>query len=59
MPNQDSQGAVNKPDLGCVSDIQLPSANGQLRAASQRTVTQLQRSMIDLCRIIEKILRSL
>ncbi|KAJ5630281.1 uncharacterized protein N7484_010381 [Penicillium longicatenatum] len=55
----DSQGAVNKPDLECVSGVQLPSANGQLRAANQKTVTQLQRSMIDLCRIIEKILRSL
>lgn len=50
---------MNKPDLDCVSDVQLPSANGQLRAANQKTVTQLQRSMIDLCRIIEKILRSL
>ncbi|KAJ5765847.1 hypothetical protein N7520_005406 [Penicillium odoratum] len=55
----DSQGAVNKPDLECVSNIHLPSANGQPRAANQKAVTQLQRSMIDLCRIIEKILRSL
>ncbi|KAJ5917185.1 hypothetical protein N7466_010739 [Penicillium verhagenii] len=55
----DSQGAVRKPYLECVRDVHLPSANGQPRAANQKAVTQLQRSMIDLCRIIEKILRSL
>ncbi|KAJ5698801.1 hypothetical protein N7462_000806 [Penicillium macrosclerotiorum] len=55
----DSQGAVNKPDLQCASNVHLPSANGQLRAASQGDVVQLHRAMIDLCRILEKILHSL
>ncbi|KAJ5310874.1 uncharacterized protein N7443_003335 [Penicillium atrosanguineum] len=55
----DSQGAVNMPYLQCTSEIRLPSANGGLRAASQKEVTGLHRSMISLCRILEKILLSL
>ncbi|KAJ5273651.1 hypothetical protein N7478_008776 [Penicillium angulare] len=55
----ESQGAVNKPYLQCVSEVHFPSANGSLRAASQKDTAQLHRSMIDLCRIIEKILQSL
>lgn len=58
-PEQDSQGAVNMPYLQCTSEVRLPSANGQLRAASQKEVTALHRSMISLCRILEKILLSL
>ncbi|KAJ6014307.1 hypothetical protein N7540_008898 [Penicillium herquei] len=56
---KDSQGAVNKPSLQCVSDLSSPSANGNPRAASQKDTVQLHRSMIDLCRIIEKVLQSL
>ncbi|KAJ5592012.1 uncharacterized protein N7459_002381 [Penicillium hispanicum] len=56
---RDSQGAVHKPYYQCASDACLPSANGQLRAASQMDVVQLHRAMIDLCRILEKILLSL
>ncbi|KAJ5732358.1 hypothetical protein N7493_003839 [Penicillium malachiteum] len=55
----DSQGAVNKPSLQCTSDLPSPSANGNPRAASQKDTVQLHRSMIDLCRIIEKVLQSL
>lgn len=56
---QDSQGAVNKPHPKCALDVCLPSASGHPRTASQKDTTQLHRSMIDLCRIIEKILQSL
>lgn len=56
---QESQGAVKKPFLQCVSDVHLPSADGNLRGASQKNVVQLHRAMIDLCRILEKILLSL
>ncbi|OKO90612.1 Nitrogen assimilation transcription factor nit-4 [Penicillium subrubescens] len=55
----DSQGAVKKPFLQCVSDVHLPSADGNLRGASQKNVVQLHQAMIDLCRILEKILLSL
>ncbi|KAJ5404470.1 hypothetical protein N7509_004341 [Penicillium cosmopolitanum] len=57
----DSQGVVNKPYLQCASTKVLPSAkgNGQLRAYSQRDVAKLHQAMIDLCRILEKILHSL
>ncbi|CEJ57830.1 hypothetical protein PMG11_06509 [Penicillium brasilianum] len=55
----ESQGAVKKPFLQCVSDVHLPSADGNLRSASQKSVVQLHRAMIDLCRILEKILLSL
>ncbi|KAJ5354977.1 uncharacterized protein N7496_012189 [Penicillium cataractarum] len=56
---KESQGAVKKPFLQCVSDVHLPSADGNLRGASQKNVVQLHRAMIDLCRILEKILLSL
>ncbi|CAL5867167.1 uncharacterized protein PFLUO_LOCUS1379 [Penicillium psychrofluorescens] len=56
----DSQGVVNKPSLECAGDIHLPSSiNGKPRPASPRDVTQLQRAMIDLCHILERILLSL
>ncbi|KAJ5625387.1 hypothetical protein N7510_001696 [Penicillium lagena] len=56
----DSQGVVNKPSIECAGDIRLPSSiDGKSRAASQRDVTQLQRAMIDLCHILERILLSL
>ncbi|KAF3391279.1 hypothetical protein F1880_007889 [Penicillium rolfsii] len=55
----DSQGAVKKPLLQCASNVHLPSAGGNLRSASQKNVVQLHQSMIDLCRILEKILLSL
>ncbi|KAJ5085126.1 hypothetical protein N7532_009897 [Penicillium argentinense] len=57
----DSQGVVNKPYLQCATSTFLPSAkgNGQLRAFSQREVVKLHQAMIDLCRILEKILHSL
>ncbi|KAJ5762755.1 hypothetical protein N7533_001436 [Penicillium manginii] len=57
----DSQGVVNKPYLQCATTTILPSAkgNGQLRAYSQRDVAKLHQAMIDLCRILEKILHSL
>ncbi|KAJ5675254.1 uncharacterized protein N7477_005188 [Penicillium maclennaniae] len=55
----DSQGAVNMPYLQCTSEVRLPAANGGLRAASCKEVTDLHRSMISLCRILEKILLSL
>jgi hypothetical protein len=51
---------VNKPSLECAGDIHLPSSiHGKSRAASPRDVTQLQRAMIDLCHILERILLSL
>ncbi|KAJ5233113.1 hypothetical protein N7468_006069 [Penicillium chermesinum] len=55
----DCQGAVNKPYIQCASNTVLLSANGQPRAASQKDVVQLHKSMIDLCQILEKILLSL
>lgn len=56
---QESQGAVNKPYLQCAGNETLLAANGQPRAASQREVTKLHHAMIDLSRILEKILSSL
>ncbi|KAJ5157855.1 Transcription factor [Penicillium canariense] len=55
----ESQGAVKKPFLQCASDVHLPSADGKPRGASQKDVIQLHRSMIDLCRILERVLSSL
>ncbi|KAJ5900091.1 hypothetical protein N7495_004835 [Penicillium taxi] len=55
----DSQGAVKLPDIESGLDIHLPAANGQPRAASERDVVLLHRAMIELCRILEKILLSL
>ncbi|KAJ6129437.1 hypothetical protein N7512_002217 [Penicillium capsulatum] len=54
----DSQGAVNKPFLQCASNETRLAANGQPRAASQRDVVKLHHAMIDLSRILEKILGS-
>lgn len=50
---------MNKPFLQCVPKETLLAANGQPRAASQPEVVKLHHAMIDLCRIMEKILLSL
>jgi hypothetical protein len=56
---QESQGAVKKPSISCVTDVHLVSTDGRPRSASQKSVVQLHAAMIDLCGILEKILRSL